>query len=48
MAGATAVGIGTAWFVNPDVFGEICNGIKKYLRIKDQSISDLVGMAHEE
>ena len=47
MAGATAVGIGTAWFVNQDVFAEIYNGIKNYLNKRKKGISDLVGMAHE-
>ena len=48
MAGATAVGIGTAWFVNQDVFNGIYNGIKKYVREKGIDISDIIGKAHEE
>jgi len=48
MAGATAVGIGTAWFVNQDVFSEIHDGIKKYVYEKNKNISDLIGKAHEE
>ncbi len=31
LAGASAVGIGTSWFVNPDVFREIHQGLKSYL-----------------
>lgn len=48
MAGATAVGIGTAWLVNPDVFNGIYDGIKIYLKKNKRSISDLIGKAHEE
>ena len=48
MAGATAVGIGTAWFVNQDVFNGIYNGIKGYTDKNKKSISDLIGKAHEE
>ena len=48
MAGATAVGIGTAWFVNPDVFNGIHNGIKRYVNKNNKNISDLIGKAHEE
>jgi len=48
MAGATAVGIGTAWFVNQDVFSRIHDGIKKYVYEKNKNISDLIGKAHEE
>lgn len=48
MAGATAVGIGTAWFVNQDVFGEIFNGIKSYVKKSKKSVSDLIGKAHDE
>ncbi|MEA3385670.1 MAG: dihydroorotate dehydrogenase [Thermodesulfobacteriota bacterium] len=48
MAGATAIGIGTAWFVNQDVFNDIYNGIKIYLKKNEKSVSDLIGKAHEE
>jgi dihydroorotate dehydrogenase (NAD+) catalytic subunit len=48
MAGATAVGIGTAWFVNQDIFCGIHDGIKKYVDENNKSISDLIGKAHEE
>jgi len=48
MAGATAVGIGTAWFVNQDVFHGIYNGIKLYVKNNNKSISDLIGKAHKE
>jgi len=48
MAGATAVGIGSAWFVSPNIFKEISNGIKKFIDKKRVSISDLVGKAHEK
>lgn len=48
MAGASAVGIGTAWFVNPDLFSEIYNGIKKFIIKKGTPISELTGIAHLE
>ena len=48
MAGATAVGIGTAWFVNQDIFSGIYNGIKGYLKKNEKSVPDLIGKAHEE
>ncbi len=47
LAGATATGIGTSWFVNPDVFIEIHDGIKKYLKKKKVGIVDLIGKVHE-
>lgn len=48
MAGATAVGIGTAWFVNPYVFEEIISGFNEYLdkNQKYTTIDKLVGLAH--
>jgi len=48
MAGATAVGVGTAWFVNQDVFCGIHDGIQKYVDENKKNISDLIGKAHEE
>ncbi len=48
LAGASAVGIGTAWFVNPDVFREIHQGLTGYLAGKKISISDLIGKAHSQ
>jgi dihydroorotate dehydrogenase (NAD+) catalytic subunit len=48
MAGATAVGIGTEWFVNPHVFQETVKGIKKYLIDHQTKLSDLVGVAHKK
>ncbi len=44
IAGATAVGIGTAWLTNPTIFIEIFEGIDKYLKKNNiDSISKLVG-----
>lgn len=45
MAGATAVGIGTAWFVNLHVFEEVVKGLNEYLVRKNTTISKLVGIA---
>ena len=47
MAGATAIGVGTAWFVNTNVFHEIKLGIENYLRKYDVSINEIIGKAHE-
>ncbi|MBW1897881.1 MAG: dihydroorotate dehydrogenase, partial [Deltaproteobacteria bacterium] len=47
LAGATATGIGTSWFVNPDVFIEIHSGIKTYLKKKKVGVVDLIGKIHE-
>lgn len=44
MAGATAISIGTANFINPQVSREIIEGIKKYLeKNKINSINKLIG-----
>lgn len=47
MAGATAVGIGTAWFVNPNVFTDIYRGLQAYLKKGNLKIIDLIGKAHD-
>ena len=46
MAGATAVGVGTAWFVNPNIFAELKKGIGNYLQQQNMTIDELVGKAH--
>lgn len=46
LAGASAVGIGTAWFVNPNIFAEIKKDLESYLERHLTTISDLVGKAH--
>jgi dihydroorotate dehydrogenase (NAD+) catalytic subunit len=46
MAGATAVGIGTAWFVNPHIFEEVAKGISDYLEKNNTTIENIVGKAH--
>jgi dihydroorotate dehydrogenase (NAD+) catalytic subunit len=46
MAGATAVGVGTAWFVNPHVFANIHKGLRGYVVRRRLCISDLIGVAH--
>ncbi len=48
MAGATAVGIGTAWFVNPDIFRTIYSGIETYVKKHRVNVSDLIGKVHEK
>ena len=47
MAGASAVGVGTAWFVKPNIFQEIHAGIEDYLERKESNIADLIGEVHE-
>jgi dihydroorotate dehydrogenase (NAD+) catalytic subunit len=46
MAGATAIGIGTAWFVNPHVFQEVIKSISEYIEKRNTTIEKLVGNAH--
>ena len=45
LAGASAVGIGTALFVDPATPNKICDGLVQYLeKIGVEKISNLVGM----
>jgi dihydroorotate dehydrogenase (NAD+) catalytic subunit len=46
LAGASAVQVGTAWFVYPDVFLEMRKGLEKYLAKNETTVSELVGKAH--
>lgn len=46
MAGSTAVGIGTAWFVNTHVFSDVKNGMNRYLTNHDITATELVGASH--
>jgi dihydroorotate dehydrogenase (NAD+) catalytic subunit len=46
LAGATALGIGTAWFVNAGVFHEIRQGLESYLEKYDLTVEELIGKAH--
>lgn len=46
LAGATAVQVGTAWFVYPDVFIDMKKGLEKYLAGTKSSVRDLIGRAH--
>jgi dihydroorotate dehydrogenase (NAD+) catalytic subunit len=47
LAGATAVQVGTANFVDPFVWGKILTGLEDYMRRHSVArISDLVGAAH--
>lgn len=48
LAGASAIGIGTEWFVNNDVFTQVRDGINQYLRNNKLSFAEIVGMAHRE
>lgn len=45
LAGATAVAVGTANFVNPTAPLEIIEGIKSYVKMKGQSMESLIGAA---
>ena len=46
LAGASAVAVGTAWFVNPAVFLEIHRGLVGYLSQRETTARELVGRAH--
>ena len=46
LAGATAVGIGTTWFVYPDVFLDMKKGLLAYLTRRNTTARELVGKAH--
>ena len=48
LAGATAVAIGTANFIDPSTAEKVINGIENYLIENDYtSVSDLVGQAQK-
>jgi dihydroorotate dehydrogenase (NAD+) catalytic subunit len=46
LAGATAVQVGTAWFVYPDVFIDMKKGLTKYLAANKTTVRQLIGKAH--
>lgn len=46
LAGACAVAVGTADFVNPMAPIEIIEGLKTYLYLKETNLHDLIGAAH--
>lgn len=48
MAGASAVGIGTQWFINNHIFEEIHENLEKYLSDNNTTIIDLIGAAHDK
>ena len=48
MAGASALGVGTAWFVNPNIFQTIYSGIETYVKKHGVNISDLIGKVHKQ
>lgn len=46
LAGASAVAVGTAWFVRPDVFVQMKRGLENYLAQRNMTVHDLIGRAH--
>lgn len=47
LAGASAVGVGTALFVNPAAATDICEGLAEYLRRRGlRGVRDLIGSLH--
>jgi dihydroorotate dehydrogenase (NAD+) catalytic subunit len=46
MAGATAVGIGTQWFINNTIFEDIHKDLATYLHKNKETIENLIGRAH--
>jgi len=47
LAGATAVGIGTQWFINNTIFEEIHKDLTDYLDKNKTTISSLIGKTHD-
>jgi len=47
MAGAMAIGVGTAWFISPSAVININQGLLKYVEEHNVTIADQVGIAHE-
>jgi dihydroorotate dehydrogenase (NAD+) catalytic subunit len=47
MAGATAVGIGTAWIVRPSAVVDVYNGLEEYLEKNNINIENVVGIANK-
>jgi dihydroorotate dehydrogenase (NAD+) catalytic subunit len=46
MAGAQAIQVGTASFVNPDACREILAGLERWCTIRNTTIRDVIGAAH--
>jgi dihydroorotate dehydrogenase (NAD+) catalytic subunit len=46
MAGAQAIQVGTASFVNPDTCREILAGLERWCTTRDTTIRDVIGAAH--
>ena len=46
LAGATAVGIGTQWFINNTIFEDIHKDLTSYLHNNNMTIENLIGKAH--
>jgi dihydroorotate dehydrogenase (NAD+) catalytic subunit len=46
MAGATAVGIGTAWFVDTGVFTAVRDGLADYCRDQRTTIAEARAIVH--
>ena len=46
LAGATAIAIGTQWFVNNTIFEEIYRDLNSYLHQNKETIANLIGNAH--
>lgn len=47
MAGATAIGIGTAFYYSFNIFSDVKNGIIRYLEREGKKYSDIIGIAHK-
>jgi dihydroorotate dehydrogenase (NAD+) catalytic subunit len=46
LAGATAISIGTQWFLNNTIFEDIHKDLTSYLRNNNETIENLIGKAH--
>lgn len=48
MAGATAVGVGTAWFVHSGIFQEIRAEMAAFLEQENTTVDAIIGVCHED
>ena len=46
MAGAQAIQVGTASFVNPNACPEILAGLERWCATRDVALADVIGAAH--
>ena len=47
LVGASAVEIGTGFYLNPFIYKEVNRGINQYLKNRNKSLRDIIGVAHD-